>query len=231
MLWIAVNRTFSPRARDLLELAVGYGLILVVIWTRNPEQRLLYWVAFAWIAITTLLRRRETESFGLGLRGLPASLWIVGAALLLATSAVLVARRLGTLHPLYGPVRVVAHILEYALWALMQQFILQIYVLGRLFRVGLPRAAAVALATLLFAIAHLPNPVLVPLTLVWGVISCMLFLRYRNLYGLALAHGILGMCLAVTVPNDVMHHMRVGRGYQLYEKHPRPFRLQFPVIP
>lgn len=221
----------SPRVRDLAELTIGYGLILATIWTQNPAQRILYWVAFAWIALISILRRKETETHGLGLRGLLPSLWIVAAALALSTAAVLLARHLGTLHALYGPLPAIEHILEYALWALMQQFILQIYVLLRLLRLGLRRPAAITLATVLFAIAHIPNPVLVPLTLVWGAISCLLFLRYRNLYALALAHGILGMCLAVTVPNSVMHHMRVGRGYLRYETHPRPFRVSFPVIP
>lgn len=210
----------SSRARDLAELIVGYGLILAVIWTPNPAQRILYWSAFAWIALTAILRRKETETHGLGFRGLFPSLWIVVAAFVFATGAVLVALHLGTLHRLYGPLPVLAHILGYALWALMQQFILQIYVLLRLLRLGMTRTSAVALATLLFAMAHIPNPILIALTLIWGVISCVLFLRYRNLYALALAHGILGMTLAVTIPNHVMHHMRVGVGYLRY--HPPP---------
>jgi membrane protease YdiL (CAAX protease family) len=106
----------------------------------------------------------------------------------------------------------------------MQQFILQVYVLLRFLRLGMRRTPAVALAAVLFAIAHIPNPVLVSLTLVWGTISCLLFLRYRNLYALALAHGILGMCLAVTVPNHIHHHMRVGLGYLQYHHHLRTGR-------
>jgi hypothetical protein len=206
----------SPRARDAAELIIGYALILAVLWTPNPAQRILYWSAFAWIAITSILRRKETETHGLGFRGLLPSLWIVVAALVFAAGAVLVALHLGTLHRLYGPLPVLVHILGYALWALMQQFILQIYVLLRLLRLGLARTSAVALATLLFAMAHIPNPILIALTLIWGSIACVLFLRYRNLYSLALAHGILGMCLAVTIPNHVMHHMRVGLGYIEY---------------
>lgn len=221
----------SPRARDLAELAIGYGLILATIWTQNPAQRILYWVAIAWIGLISILRRKDTETHGLGLRGLLPSLWIVAAAVALSTAAVLFACRIGTLHALYGPLPAIEHILEYALWALMQQFILQVYVLLRLLRLGLKRPAAIALATILFATAHIPNPVLVLLTLLWGAISCVLFLRYRNLYALALAHGILGMCLAVTIPNSVMHHMRVGRGYLRYETRARPFRVRFPVIP
>jgi len=218
----------SPRARDLAELAIGYGLILATIWTPNHAQRILYWTAFAWIAVTAILRRKQTTPNGFGLGGLLPSLWIAFAAAVLAVAALLLAHHLQTLHRLYGPLPVVVHVLGYALWALMQQFILQVYVLLRFLRLGLRRNPAIALATLLFAIAHIPNPLLVALTLIWGAISCTLFLRYRNLYALALAHGILGMTLAVTVPNPIARHMRVGLGYLEYQARRRPH--QTPVI-
>ena len=214
----------SSRARDWAELGIGYGLILVVIWTPNPWQRWLYWAAFAWIAVTAWLRRDAGRPIGLGVAGLLPSLWIVGLAIALFCASIGAARHLQTLHPLYGPLPVVAHILAYTLWALMQQFILQVYVLLRLLRLGLRRTPAVALAAILFALAHIPNPILVPVTLVWGALSSLLYLRWRNLYSLALAHGILGMCLAVCIPNAVHHHMRVGLGYLEYQQHHRVSR-------
>jgi hypothetical protein len=221
----------SPRVRDLAELCIGYGLILVVIWTPNPAQRILYWTAFAWIAITAILRRKEHETHGLGFRGLLPSLWIVAAAMAIFFAGVALAKHLHTLHPLYGPLPVVVHILGYALWALMQQFILQIYVLMRFLRIGIRRNSAIALATILFAAAHIPNPLLVALTSIWGAVSCALFLRYRNLYTLALAHGILGMTLAVTIPNPIARHMRVGLGYLQYPRAPqRPPPLTAPYL-
>jgi membrane protease YdiL (CAAX protease family) len=216
-----VHLRLSQRARDLAELLIGYGLILVVVWTPNPWQRILYWIAFAWIAVTAWLRRRQHETHGLRWTGLAPSLWIVGVAAGIALGAVALAHHLHTLHALYGPLPVGVHLAGYALWALMQQFILQNYVLLRLMRLGMCRTPAVALAAVLFAIAHIPNPLLVPLTLVWGGLSCVFFLRYRNLYALALAHGILGMCLAVTVPDRIHHHMRVGLGYVRYTMHHR----------
>ncbi|HUB18900.1 MAG TPA: CPBP family intramembrane glutamic endopeptidase [Acidobacteriaceae bacterium] len=218
----------SPRAPhvfalDLLELAVGYGLILIVIWTPNPAQRILYWTAFAWIAITAILRRKQIDSHGLGLRGLLPSLWIVAVAAVLCLAAIALAGHLHTLHRLYGPLPILTHLWGYALWALMQQFILQIYVLTRFLRLGLRPPAAIALSAILFALAHIPNPVLLVVTPLWGAISCWLFLRYRNLYPLALAHGILGMTLAVTIPNSINRHMRVGLGYVEYPTHaPHP---------
>jgi membrane protease YdiL (CAAX protease family) len=218
----------SPRLRDLAELLIGYGLILVVVWTPNPWQRVLYWVTFAFIAVTAWLGHRAPETNGLGTRGLLPSLWIVAAAVAVSLACVGVAQHLHTLHRLYGPLPVAEHLAGYALWALMQQFILQIYILLRLLRLGLRRPAAIAAATILFAIAHIPNPLLVPLTLAWGAASCLLFLRYRNLYALALAHGILGMTLAVSVPNHIHHHMRVGLGYIEYHHRATPEPITTP---
>jgi hypothetical protein len=75
------------------------------------------------------------------------------------------------------------------------------------------RSSAVIVAATLFAIAHLPNAFLMVVTLVWGVTACALFLRYRNLYSLGVAHGIVGLCLAIAIPNAVHHQMRVGLSY------------------
>jgi len=221
-----VRIPLPPRTRDLAELCIGYGLILVVVWTSNPWQRILYWVAFAFIAVTAFLRRRETRPNGFGLKGLVPSLWIVLSAAALALTAVGLAHHLETLHRLYGVIPLGTHLLGYALWALMQQFILQVYVLLGLLRLGLRRTPAILLAAVLFATAHIPNPLLVPVTLVWGALSCLLFLRYRNLYTLALAHAILGMCIAVTIPNSIHRHMRVGLGYLEYHTHHRRSTLE-----
>jgi hypothetical protein len=107
----------------------------------------------------------------------------------------------------------------------MQQFLLQSYFLLRFLRLLPGKAAPIIAAIGIFALAHLPNPILTPVTLVWGTISCLLFLRYRNIYALGVAHGIMGLCLAMTVPNSLHHHMRVGLGYLRY--HPgRRDRLQ-----
>ncbi len=148
----------SPRTRDLAELAIGYGLILTTIWTPNPAQRILYWTAFTWIAITAALRWKETAPNGLGCKGLLGSLWVVAAAIAVFLGAIALAHHLHTLHRLYGPLPVVEHIAGYALWALMQQFILQVYVLLRLFRLDMTRKSAIVFASVLFAIAHIPNP-------------------------------------------------------------------------
>jgi hypothetical protein len=198
---------------------VGYALIIATVWTANPTQRVFYWLAFAWIVATSWAGREGWTALGLGRKGLLQSLWIVGAALLFSATAIFVAWQTHRLHRLHGPTPVLLHGWAYIVWSLMQQFILQSYFLLRLLRLLPGKAMPVIVATVIFALAHLPNPILTPITLVWGAIACVLFLRYRNIYALGIAHGILGLCVAVTVPNSLHHHMRVGLGYLRY--HPR----------
>lgn len=228
---ISTGRSRSAQ-RDLLELVVGYTLIMATIWTGNPAQRVLYWLSFVWIIATSWASREGWTKLGLGSKGLLQSLWVVGVALVLSAGAVFIAWRTHTLHRLHGPTPILLHGWGYIVWSVMQQFILQSYFLLRLLRLLPGKVAPVIAATVIFAVAHLPNPILTPVTLIWGAIACVLFLRYRNIYTLGVAHGIMGLCVAVTVPNSLHRHMRVGLGYLRY--HPRvhnrlPSNLPDPV--
>jgi membrane protease YdiL (CAAX protease family) len=205
--------------RDILELVFVYGLIIAVIWTPMPAQRILFWIVFVSIITITALRGESLRTMGLAADGFWRSLWIVLAALVLSGVAILVAAQAGTLHPLFGRnMPLGLRIGGYTVWAFLQEFIMQVYVLLRLLRLLSNRTTAILLAALLFAIAHIPNPVLTGLTLLWGLIACTLYLRYRNLYTLGVAHAVLGICVAVTVPDSVHHHMRVGVGYLTYRQ-------------
>lgn len=206
----------KPWSRDSFELAVCYGLILLVIWTPKPGQRILVWITFAWILVTTVACRPDAKSLGLQFPRLRSSLWIMAAGLLSGGLLVSIAFALHTLHPLHGAGPLGVHVAGYLLWAFEQQFILQDYFLSRLMRVLPSDSAAVITAAVLFSTAHLPNPVLTAATLAWGIVACALFLRYRNLYALGIAHGVLGLCMAISVPDSVTHHMMVGLGYLHY---------------
>jgi membrane protease YdiL (CAAX protease family) len=215
---VAPDRTTSKR-RSLLEFVIGYGLILLVIWTPRPWQQLLYFAAVIYIAFVVWASFRSAQAMGLRTTNFLRSLWIVGAALLMAAISIGIAIRLHTLHPLVGPVVFLKRYWGYAIWAFLQQFLLQDFFLRRLLII-IPRGGWAVLATAsIFSVAHLPNPVLTIVTFSLGLAACLLFLRYRNLYPLAISHAILGITIAITLPNPIIRNMRVGLGYLTYTEH------------
>jgi hypothetical protein len=204
------------RGRDLVELAVEYTLILLVIWSSRPLRPWFYWAAIVWILIAGPGSWREWKTMGFRAAGFWRSFWVVCAALLAAGIAIVFAIRLGTLHLPSTFIRFLLGFASYGIWAFVQQFLLQDFFLLRLLRLVHGKVAAVALAVGMFTLAHLPNPILTPAALIWGLISCWVFLRYRNLYTLGMAHAVLGITIAITVPGQIDHNMRVGLGYMTY---------------
>lgn len=204
------------RGRPLLELSVGYALILATIWTPRPYQRWLYLAAVAWILLTSIPAFPGWAAAGVRLGGFFDSLWVVAAAGILSAGAVMVALRLDTLrHPIDARGWVMTFG-GYTVWSFVQQFLLQGYFLFRLLRL-LPRREWAALAAAaMFSLAHLPNPILTPVTLIWGACACFVFLRCRNVFPLAVAHALLGITVAITIPGPVVRNMRVGLGYFRY---------------
>jgi hypothetical protein len=207
----------GPINRDFFELSIGFGLIMIAVWSPPSAQPVLYWITFSWILSVLLLARRDHASLGLSFRSIHRSLWVVGVALMLALIQIAISIQLGALHPMYGPVPVGSHMWGYVIWAFLQQLVLQGFFLLRLLRLLPSPRSAVVTAAALFALVHLPNPLLTVATLVWGLVACTVFLKYRSLYTLGFIHGILGLCIAVSVPSAIHHHMRVGLGYLLYD--------------
>jgi membrane protease YdiL (CAAX protease family) len=207
------------RRRDAIEVAAAYGLIMAVEWTPRPLQRVLWIVAAAGLAVTVWRSFDGWQAMGFRAANFRRSLWIAAAALALAATAIVVAARMHTLLVPDGVLTFLATYCAYAIWTGVQQFLLQGVFLLRFLRL-IPRPAAAALtASVLFAAAHLPNPVLMPITFIWGFAACLLFLRYRNIYPLMIAHAILGITVAMTIPGPVDHNMRVGLGYLTYDPH------------
>lgn len=212
----------APQARistrTMAELILGFAAIVIVLWLPTQEQLIFGPIALLAPLALVLSRRPGLNDLGLGRRGFVSSLWILPTAVVLMIVGVVVAKNVGTFHPLYQAD--FAHVGGYVLWTLYQQFLLQDYFLPRLATVLSSNAAIVA-AAVLFALAHLPNLPLTAATLVWGMASCTLFRRYRSLYVLGLSQGLLGLCFAVCVPDAMHHHMRVGLGYWRYQaQHP-----------
>jgi membrane protease YdiL (CAAX protease family) len=206
----------AARSRNLIELAIAYCLILLVIWSPRPWQRILWWVAAAVVLAIATFSFEGLQAMGLRRENFLRSLWIVSAASLFSAVAVVLAVWMRTLHVPATPLLFIKTYAGYILWTFVQQLLMQCFFLARLLRLLSNPKLAAAVTSLIFAAAHMPSPILAPVTLLWGFASCLLFLRYRNLYTLALAHAILGVTLAITVPAAVHHNMRVGLGYLTY---------------
>lgn len=199
--------------RNLAEPLIGFAAILLVLWLPAREQVILGPVALLAPLVIVLSKRPSLHELGLGLRQFLRSFWILPAAIALSFGCIALARSAGTFHPLYSANLAGAG--GYVLWTIYQQFLLQDYFLPRLAR-ALTTEWAITLVAFLFAAAHLPNIPLTIATLFWGAGSCLLFRRYRSLYVLGLAQGIVGLCFAVCIPDTMLHHMRVGLGFLQY---------------
>ena len=208
------------RRRDILELAGIYSLILLVIWTPRPLQFGLWIVAALCTIGVIALSFEGWKTMGICTENLRQSLWAIPLAAAIALLSVAVAGHLHTLRLPHSPYLFVRHYAWYAIWAGLQQLILQCFFLARSVRLIPNTTAAAMLSAALFAIAHLPNPVLTVVTLVCGLASCLFFLHYKNLWPLAVAHAILGIAIAITIPGHLDHNMRVGISYLTWVDRP-----------
>jgi hypothetical protein len=219
----------AARRRDLIQFWIGYALIMAVIWSPRPLQRPLYISAVVFIVASMWFSFDGWSAMGFRRTNFLRSIWVPSISLLVAAVAVVVAIHERTLHPVGGPAIYIKDFWGYAIWAFLQQVLLQGFFLLRLLRLTPhPRLAAIAAAGT-FALAHLPNPVLTALTLIWGSVACLVFLRYRNVYSLAIAHAILGICVAITLPGPLIRNMRVGYGYLTYPRHHQPIEAIDPT--
>ena len=185
-------------------MLVVFTLIQLYIWLfRGRGPTVVMIVALVLASHWWRGERPETLGFthaGLGpaLRAvLPASLAI--AALILGAT---VARRPAPLAAV-GPTTALAIFAGYCAWALVQQWALNGYFTNRLHLAigdGRGRLPLTALLTAIcFGFAHLPAWWLVGPTTVLGFLAALAYLRHRNLYALALAHGIVGSALVLAL--------------------------------
>ena len=103
----------------------------------------------------------------------------------------------------------------YVIWAMVQEFMLQSFFFNR-FEELYRSSAAVWIAATLFAAVHLPSPILTTATLIGALFFCEMFRRYRSIYPLGIVHAMLGLTIAMIMPDSLLHHMRVGIGYLRY---------------
>lgn len=188
-------------------------LILLYIW-RWQYTHFQVWIVFPiWLAASFLLQRDTPKTLGwradnLRPAGIEAGIFF-GIAV-----AVLFALALARGMPRHLAWRAVAeHLWTYFAFCLLQQVALNSLLNNRAIALLSRPWLSSLVAGLLFASAHWPNPVLVPITLVGGVGMAWLFRRNRNILTLALGQAVVGSLLAWAFPAAWLHNLRVGPGY------------------
>jgi Type II CAAX prenyl endopeptidase Rce1-like len=200
----------------LLEILIGLGLIEATVWSAKPVQLYLFWISAAWFLCHAALAAYHGKPQGLGLPQFKVTAVLLTAPVFLAGTVVANGAALGTLHHLFGTIAPVQHASTYIIWAIVQQYLQQSYFFVRFEQIISRGVLASFVTAAMFGIVHLPNPVLAPVTFVGGWILSEIFRRYRCVVPLGIAHGLVGLAIAVTVPDHLLHHMRVGLSYLTY---------------
>jgi membrane protease YdiL (CAAX protease family) len=209
---LAEAYAFRSRIATWGEVALIFGLLEAVMWTpRSLGHSLL--IAVLVVSVLWLgIRGRTRKELGLIWPAKRASLCSLSIGFLLAIVIPATALATGQTVPANPEWPRFQNLWPYVIWAIAQQFLLQSFLFMRLELLVGSRAAVVA-ATLLFTIAHLPNMPLTVLTFAGAVFFTEMFRRYRSIYPLGIVHAVLGIAVAYTFPDSLMHHMRVGLSF------------------
>ena len=101
----------------------------------------------------------------------------------------------------------------YACWCILQQLLFQNMAYRRL-RDGMGASwKTSSIAGAMFAAVHIPNPILVPATFLWGTVSTRLFEARPSVPVLGVTQAILSAMLYVITPVALNGQFRVGPGY------------------
>jgi hypothetical protein len=193
-----------------LEVLIIFSLILIYIWHlrfRYPYS----WMPILLLVFASHLYHRETlEALGLGWKNLHRDFAAISAVLTLAALGLLASGLMFHTIREVSWLGAVSSFALYCCWGMFQQYLLNGYFVNRCFGF-LRRPATVPLvAGVLFSLVHLPNWFLMLVALPAGYLCARFYLKYRNLYPLGLAHGVLGFLIYLTVPDTISHHLYVG---------------------
>jgi membrane protease YdiL (CAAX protease family) len=198
------------------QLITAYVFMERTLWSsRLALQNKWFFVTALTVLAFVVVDRPSLQRLGLGLPSSFGASLVLAASFAAAVILVFAVRAAGGQIPA-NPTWPNLHLAwQYVVWALVQEFILQSFFFTRCEELFGSSAAVWTTATL-FAAAHLPSPILTTFTLVGGLFFCEMFRRYRSIYPIGVVHAVLGLTLAMTMPDSLLHHMRVGIGYLRY---------------
>jgi membrane protease YdiL (CAAX protease family) len=195
-----------PYSIAITAIIIGYQWVAApLVSARGP------WLALPVIAVIGLciLHNRRTRDWGFNARAFwPAMAWSLVLTAIFAGALWWVGHRLGRVPQRDAPW---LDFLYVVVWGGAQQFVLQTV----LFREAQPRfgRAAALVAAALFAACHLPNPFLVAVTFVGGLIWCAIYARHPNIIPLALSHAAATVVILLSFNPSITGALRTGWRY------------------
>jgi hypothetical protein len=207
----------NPRTSRWLTLAdvtLFPLFILCFIWKLQFTARWTWVIFILWLVASFLIHRDTPKTLGWRADNLwPATKQAVNVFGVLAFALVVAGLRIGAT-PHFPPNLIFLHRLwTYFAFCLLQQVALNSLLHNRMLSLVHNEWKAAAVTGAIFAACHWPNPVLVPLTFIGGMVMAWMFGRQRNIIPLAFGQAILGLIVLWAFPLAVHHHMRVGPGY------------------
>lgn len=192
-----------------LEPAVVFASIMLYIWWLRHTWPSAWIPILAFILISHRLHKERPGALGLRVANFRACLEELSPVLLFLTLSLLSAGMLlQTMRHISFDQGLMAFVGYYP-WGLFQQYILNSYFVNRFTAVS-PERYVPFLSAAIFAGAHLPNWFLMAVTFLGGYLCAKVYLRYRNLFFLGLAHAAIGFLLFLVVPDSISHHLNVG---------------------
>jgi membrane protease YdiL (CAAX protease family) len=98
-------------------------------------------------------------------------------------------------------------------WGFIQQYVLQSFINRRAQGIWGAGMLSTLLTAAVFAGLHFPNPWLMFVTFIGGLIWGSVYQREPNLFALALSHAVMTWVLVSTLPASALNHLRIGFKY------------------
>jgi hypothetical protein len=197
------------RIRHPAEAFAFSFLVIAYIWLRPLWWSWSLLIPLALVALSFFWHSETFESVGLSLRALVGAIvaWRWYLVSCLASFFILLwITTTTTIHAVYAWC-------GYACWCVLQQFLLQNMTYRRLRHTLGASWWTSSIAGAMFALAHLPNPILVPATFLWGTISTRMFESRPSVPVLGVTQAVLSAMLYVITPVALNGQFRVGPGY------------------
>lgn len=187
------------------------GTILLYTWVLAPRglpvgvPAAIVVALAVWSGIRSRMWGLSPKAFAPALRA--AALFTVPAVPVVLAAGM----ALGTLHDRGSLVPNLAVLIA---WGGAQQWVLQTVVLREAQQLTSRKRSIVA-AAFLFALLHVPNPLLAAMTFVGALGWCAIFSRYPNLVPLAISHAVATRALLSAFDDGMTGRLRIGYAYFL----------------